>query len=381
MENKLKLFCDSTKCCWCGICKSSCPADAIVFKRDSFRNNVFIDQTKCLNCGTCNRVCQAQHKPVFNEPLFWKEGWSKYEILRLNSSSGGLAKAIAINASKENFKVFMCVAEKDSFSYKEVVDKTEILSVKGSYYAKSSLNDVQKHILTYLKSNQKVLFIGLPCHVASIKRFVGENNDRNLYTIDIICHGTPSIELFKTFAKEENISDFYEISFRQKNRSSFKPLKFDYWCIPFLDGTTYTENCYHCIYATHKRISDITLGDSWGTSRDDSEQNKGISLVLINTNKGNEIIPKESTFLSDVDQNSSIEKQGQLKTHAQRPINYDEIISVFSKTNNYHKTIRLFYKKRIRIARLRNNRLIYFIYRKIKPPKYPVFTSFSVKNN
>ena len=44
-----------------------------------------------------------------------------------------------------------------------------------------------------LKEKKKVLFIGLPCQVGALKTVIKEND--NLYTVDLICHGTPSPKL------------------------------------------------------------------------------------------------------------------------------------------------------------------------------------------
>ena len=58
----------------------------------------------------------------------------------------------------------------------------------------------------------------------------------------------------------------------------------------FLNATTYTENCYQCQYARIERSGDITLGDSWGSDLEKSIQDKGVSLVLCQNEKGKELI-------------------------------------------------------------------------------------------
>ena len=53
----------------------------------------------------------------------------------------------------------------------------------------------------------------------------------------------------------------------------------------FLNSTSYTENCYECKYAKTERISDLTLGDSWGSRLTEDEIHKGVSLALCQTEK------------------------------------------------------------------------------------------------
>lgn len=51
--------------------------------------------------------------------------------------------------------------------------------------------------------------------------------------------------------------------------------------ISFLSSFSYIANCYSCVYANIKRISDITFDDSWGTELSSDEWNKGIELLKV----------------------------------------------------------------------------------------------------
>ena len=378
MNDSKKLFCVSEKCCWCGSCKIICPTNSIVFKRTFFGNQVFIKNETCIHCGLCEKVCQFHNDIKLAEPLFWKEGWCTNQDIRKTSSSGGMAKTIALSCLKRGWKIFMCVASKASFYYKEV-HEAEILNVSGSFYVKSSLGSVFKTVKEYLLSKEKVLFIGLPCHVSSLKQFLFNVPTDNFFTIDLICHGTPSLDLFKAFSEEAKINDYQNLSFRQKNKSSYKPLKFDYWIIPFLDGLTYTDNCYHCNFASKKRVSDLTLGDSWGSDLNNFEKNKGISLILINTDKGNELIPFDEVFLKDVNIEESIKAQGQLQSPSRFSIKRNLFIKKISSGHGYHKVIKKIYYKKIIVSYFRNIPFVYYVYRKIKPPSFSSYISFSLE--
>lgn len=58
----------------------------------------------------------------------------------------------------------------------------------------------------------------------------------------------------------------------------------------FLEGALSNECCYQCRFASTKRGSDITLGDFWGIEAIHPElgekETDGVSLLLLNTNKG-----------------------------------------------------------------------------------------------
>ena len=62
-----------------------------------------------------------------------------------------------------------------------------------------------------------------------------------------------------------------------------------------------------------ERISDITLGDAWGSELDLTERKKGLSLLLIQTQKGKEIVENAEMYLEDVDLEKSIAANHQLE--------------------------------------------------------------------
>ena len=81
----------------------------------------------------------------------------------------------------------------------------------------------------------------------------------------------------------------------------------------FLTSLDYTENCYSCQYATLGRVSDVTIGDSWGSDQTDSEQGKGISLILCQTAKGMTLVQNSGLQLEEVDVKNAIEANHQLR--------------------------------------------------------------------
>jgi hypothetical protein len=57
----------------------------------------------------------------------------------------------------------------------------------------------------------------------------------------------------------------------------------------FYSNLIFRKSCYSCPYTNTKRPSDITLGDFWGWEKTNPTANtddKGISLILCNTEKG-----------------------------------------------------------------------------------------------
>ena len=77
------------------------------------------------------------------------------------------------------------------------------------------------------------------------------------------------------------------------NNTTIRNSKFDDpYLIAFLKEISMRENCHSCEYTSTSRTGDITLADFWGYHSYDFKMRnteKGISLVLINTEKGKQI--------------------------------------------------------------------------------------------
>ena len=54
------------------------------------------------------------------------------------------------------------------------------------------------------------------------------------------------------------------------------------------------DSCFNCPWTDTHRPGDITLGDFWGIQKEDATVNayEGVSLVLTNTSKGDELFSK-----------------------------------------------------------------------------------------
>lgn len=218
----------------------------------------------------------------------------------------------------------------------------ELQGFSGSKYVKSNPQGIYKIIRKMLSDGKIVLFIGLPCQCAAVKKATSNIESGELYIVDLICHGTPSPKLLESFLTQYhcNLDNIETISFRDKGHFALQenqkniamPGTMDCYSIAFLNGLIYTENCYECYYADSKRVSDLTIGDSWGTNLPDS--GKGISLVLCNTKKGMELLEKSALCLTDVDIEKAIASNPQLQAPSVMPKKERRSLLVINKENN-----------------------------------------------
>ena len=295
-------------CCGCGVCRNACPKKCIVMKEDKlgfFYPEVNADS--CIECGLCERVCPFEHH-VLNLPRKVYAAWNTDEAAYSRSSSGGAAYALGSYVIENGGVVYGCEGNGVEIKHVRVDSIDDLKRLQGSKYVQSNLADIYKNIKSDLESGKTVLFTGTPCQTAAVRNYVGKK-DANLYLVDLICHGVPSMKMlhdhisaivpaYLKSSLKDNSSDV-SVSFREGDKYQLKvsAKDFKYCELPhkdtyfrtFLKGTTYRNSCYHCPFGTNKRAGDLTIGDFWGfTSPEILPQhvNSGLSVMLPITEKG-----------------------------------------------------------------------------------------------
>lgn len=321
-------ICDEGMCAGCMACADICPTGAVEVVPGIDYYRPVIDQEKCIGCERCSKVCQQLNPAAFRKPVKWQQGWAVDPAERSASSSGGFASAISRAFARSGGAVCSCAFSGGRFGFEVVDDPGDIDRFRGSKYVKSDPSGVYGQVKSLLKAGRRVLFIGLPCQVSAMRNFVGERLEERLYTIDLICHGTPSPQLLETFLEERGckLGDIVDIAFRRKSSFQLRdgyatidtPGVVDRYLIAFLEGLDYTENCYSCAYARRERVSDLTLGDSWGTELED-EAGGGISLALCQTEKGGELLRMARLRVLPVDEDLATANNKQLNRPMELP--------------------------------------------------------------
>lgn len=303
-------LCAPESCTGCLACLNVCPQKAITII-EGFLGEILprIDRNLCIDCGACDKVCPSLNSQEKYYPQACYAAWTKDNFDYSTSTSGGLATAMSKQIINGGGVVYGCAAIGINVKHLRCTTIEEIEKLKGSKYVQSNVGTIYQDIKLDLKNGKKVLFIGTPCQVGGVKSFL-KKDYLNFITVDLICHGVPSIRSLKD-SLSHNIKDLdFEtisyLSFRNHEKGDFCleckgktknriPFEFekgvDYstsYYPTFFFGNSYRNSCYQCQYAQPQRVSDITIGDFWGLSDklviDQAQQ--GISAVLINTDKG-----------------------------------------------------------------------------------------------
>nr|WP_302595504.1 Coenzyme F420 hydrogenase/dehydrogenase, beta subunit C-terminal domain [uncultured Cellulosilyticum sp.] len=305
-------ICNSVECTGCMACRNICPVDAIQVKADRYGFYIpVIAEDKCLKCGKCKKICPNNYLvegESSNQIVL--ATWRKEKEIREKSTSGGIFTGVAEWIIQQDGVVFGAIMDK-AHNVRHSLARTmaEVEAMRGSKYVQSDVGYSYRAVKKELETGRVVLYTGTPCQLAGLYRYLEKPYD-NLYTMDIVCHGVPSPKVFKDYIQyiEESAHDeAIEISFRKKKPSwsvfsmyikfqtgkeYIKDAYHDPYLVGFLDDYLSRECCYTCKYTRESRLGDITAADFWSyVSYTYKERNteKGISLVILNTEKGKRI--------------------------------------------------------------------------------------------
>ena len=280
-------------------CSSICPVGAISVQEDK-EGFLFpaVDKEKCTNCGLCKSVCPILNSKFHEKPATCFAVMASDEI-RMKSSSGGVFTVVAEHILAQGGYVCGAAFDENWNVRHIIVDNVKDLDkLRGSKYVQSFIGNIYKDIKVLLENGKTVLFTGTPCQVAGIINFLGREYP-NLLTIDIVCHGVPNNSLWKQYLHENfRIDKINKINFRDKElgwnclnltatTSDDKIVRQDFMDL-YAQNICLRNSCSFCNFARPERTSDITMGDFWGVEvlKPELYDPKGISLLLINSNKG-----------------------------------------------------------------------------------------------
>ena len=301
-------------CTGCGACFNICPFDAIKME---YNNEGFlypiIDKEKCTNCGKCLNACPSIEFKLANEKASVSYAMMANDKIREKSSSGGIFTLLAESIINEGGYVVGASFSDDFKSVKHVIVNSleELEKLKKSKYLQSDTNTTYKETKALLENNKIVLYTGTPCQIAGLKNYLKKDYE-NLYTLDIVCHGTPSPKAWEKYLDEIcKGKSVIDADFRNKkcawgtgslllvlllsdNSTIEEYSDKNIYYKAFLQNLILRKSCATCNYTNITRPGDLTLGDFWGIQSYSKKfaDRKGTSLILINNKKGQNLINK-----------------------------------------------------------------------------------------
>ena len=287
---------------------------------------------------------------------------SSREIL-LGSSSGGVFYPLAREVVSEGGAVCAAVWDGDfrGVHHDFAEDVAGLRKMCGSRYVQSSLGGCFLKIRDLLEEGRPVMFVGTPCQVLSLKRYMqsvaagtGDSGSsacgkgtfsisreqsqaclsyaetrkvayeiRRLLLVEILCHGTPERRAWREYldslVSESGADGVSSVNFRDKSSGGWKDynvttvlrmpdgservLSAPYMQVPymkdFIENRNLCRRCLSCSSRNGRSGADISLGDFWGVEKllPEAYDAAGVSVVGIYSDYGEQMLDRISGSL------------------------------------------------------------------------------------
>lgn len=307
-------ICKKEQCTGCCVCSNVCPVEAItmVLSAEGFYVPR-IDEQKCINCGKCQKKCPSNNevKKTKNNPEAYAVKTKDNEAI-MRSASGGFFYGLAKHIIENNGVVYGTNHMTCDNDFKPSIicvnNVKDLHNIQGTKYVQSYAGNIYKDVKKNLDNGKKVVFSGTPCQIQALYSYLNGDNE-NLLTVELICHGVPSVGLFKDYIVD--IEKTYNKKVKKVNHrikdKKFGPLlrinsliefedkktlirdyKKDDFLYSFNEHIVLNDVCFDCKYARLPRLADFTIGDFMGIGairRSNINISKGISQIIVNTEK------------------------------------------------------------------------------------------------
>lgn len=349
---------NSVLCTACNACFNVCPESCIEMVADSYGFwYPKVDYDKCTNCNLCIKICPYLNKPIitdkFSEPKIYA-AWSLDEYIRYHSTSGGVFSELAKEVIR-NGGLVVGAKYNDQHLVEHVMIENiaEIEKLRQSKYLQSNIGEIYKRVEEKLSLEKLVAFCGSPCQVGGLQKYLMRPYN-NLITFDFVCLGTNSPKAYTKYLdmlEKKYNSKIERVWFKNKtfgwNRFStridfengkayVKDRYNDLYMRGYLEENLYMRPCcFDCKYKIFPRIADITLADFWGVGSTDPklDADKGTSLVMVNSEKGEGFFNKIKNKIFYKNLNMEIALQGNraiVKSAVRNPYS-DEFLMMLDK--------------------------------------------------
>ena len=301
-----------TDCNGCKMCAEICSHNAIRYETDA---EGFwypkVNASLCVRCGLCVKKC-PNLTPVRarTQPPDVRAAWSKSDAVRMDSTSGGIFYELARETLLRGGYVAACAYDADfrGAHHALIHAMDDLPPLMTSKHVQSDARGIYAKTRAALETGAPVLFVGAPCQAAALVSFLGREYE-NLLLCDFVCRGATSpkahakyIEYLETRYQSRVISlrskdkrkgwNHFGQSARFENGAEYYASRNDdLRVVAYHYGNLMMRpSCHVCRFKTIPRTAaDITLADFWGIPENEVEDiEKGVSLVMLNTERGKE---------------------------------------------------------------------------------------------
>ena len=287
-----------------------------------------------------SKYMQSKPGDIYREAYRWLMENPEKELLfiGMGCQSDGFRKFSEIKGIRDRVYIvdIICHGSPSPKLWREYAESIQKKDGKITYLTFKDKRDGWKAPTAYVKVNGAE---------KSIKDYVKVFYD-DLFCVDIVCHGVPSKKVWNAYLRwqeQKNHSKVAGVNFRNKRdfgwRDHVETLYFEngkstssrVFKELFYGHTVLRPSCYECPYKSVMHPGDITIADYWGIEKaaPEFDDNKGISLVLVNNEAGEKAFEKVKEGLIWKQTKLEDSMQPPLKAPFPKPVNREQFWSDF----------------------------------------------------
>lgn len=313
------------QCTGCSACAAICPTNSIMMIEDKEGFlQPYVDADTCIKCHKCERTCPVLLRENDEKQMLlncMRKGFaskSKDTEERLRSSSGGISALLAHYVIQHG-GVAVGVGFDSTWmpTYLLIENEEDIYKIQGSKYAQAKIEvSIYREVKKILDNGRLVLFTGLACQIEGIRSYLGKDYE-NLILVDLICLGISSPAVWRDYLdvcfpgdtiKHINFKDkslgwhCFSVRIETNKRTQSLTGDKDRFMQSFFRTISVRRSCFNCPRRTIDRVADITLADCWGAYEKvpEMDDNKGLSAVVVHSQKGLSIFEKLDVVKEDL---------------------------------------------------------------------------------
>lgn len=322
---------DEGNCSGCGLCVYICPARSIQLTADERGFLVPEVSDSCVGCGKCVRMCPARNLPEPGRTDMACVARAKDQVVLRTATAGGVFVPLAETVFKRGGVAYGAAVLPDgSIAHIKCSTVREATRCAGSKYVQSDLltSDIFSLVSENLEQGKSVVFSGLPCQTAAMRKTFGSAD--GLVLVDLVCHGVASPLAWRAYLKDRHADEPVEVSFRKKTYGYHfstmsialpqgtyaKSARLDPFLKGFFEGVLHRDICNECPFKGEARFSDLTIFDCSRYTdltgrRDDG---LGYTNVLINSPAGWALLQeaRDSLWIEEASREREIELNGRM---------------------------------------------------------------------
>lgn len=333
---------DKKKCTGCGVCAYICPHNIIEMKKDKDKFIIpIVKKNLCVGCGLCDKVCPVNNKKNETRAKECYIAQLKDDTILKECASGGAFYGISEYVLNLGGTVFGVGYIENSLKYLKITEVNNLAILTKSKYFQCELN--KRNYMEIVEESKKKLILvsGTPCQISAIKNLPDINRNNTIF-LEILCQGVPNEYVINkyNYEKEKRFNKKIVMHiFRSKdkyigrnylNKYMFSDGSVKYYIgeedplsLSFQRQMFLRESCYKCEYSNENRVADFTVGDYWNNNlhNEHLKLEKGLSCILCNTKKSQEIMNAIDTFyLEKADYKDALKNNIPFHKSVRRPI-------------------------------------------------------------